>query len=226
MKEMGNFPFKPKAAVENNSKSLFLQIERCWNCPNAVIDIDGLEKSISAVMEESNFEIMRGKALNTDKPMHHQVFRISVSGCPNSCSQPQIKDLGIIGQAIPEVGPGCTLCGECVKSCPDGLITLYEWGPEIDRGACLYCGRCARACPAGVLTTSATGYRVLVGGKLGRHPRLAETAVAVGKEKSVKSTVKAAVDLLTAPEYAKERLGSIIEKKGVDWFKEKTLSVT
>lgn len=222
MKElMGNLPFHRKAAGENASKSRFWTVERCWNCPNAVIDIDTLEKSIAKAMEELHFETVRGKVLKTDKPMHHQVFRISLSGCPNSCSQPQIKDLGIQGQAIPEVGEGCTLCGECVNSCPDGLITLGEKGPEIDRGGCLNCGRCARVCPIGVLTTPATGYRVLVGGKLGRRPRLAETAVAFGNDESVESALKAIVDLLTTPEVAKERLGNIIEKVGMDCFKEK-----
>ncbi len=41
------------------------------------------------------------------------------------------------------------------------------------RDRCLGCADCARICAHGALETSAVGYRVLAGGKLGRHPRLA-----------------------------------------------------
>lgn len=216
---MRNIPFMPEKAGENSQKSRFWALERCWNCPNAVIDLGDLEKTISGSMENLNFDTKRKGVLKIDKPMHHQVFRISVSGCPNSCSQPQIKDLGIQGQAVPKVGEGCTFCGECVQSCPDGAILLAEEGPEINRSACLNCGRCVKACHAGVITAPAKGYRVLVGGKLGRHPHLAETAIDFGDKKSVESVLKAVVDLLIVPEFAKERLGNIIEKRGMDWFK-------
>lgn len=218
---MGNSPFNPGVAGENGQENRFCVIERCWNCPNAVIDIDNLEKNILKVMIDLNFEKKRENVLKTGKPLHHQVFKISVSGCPNSCSQPQIKDLGIQGQAIPEVGEGCTLCGECVQACPDCSIILSEKGPEINRKICLNCGRCVRVCPAGVLTSRAGGFRVLVGGKLGRRPRLAETVVVFGREEAVEAALKVAADLLTAPEFAEERLGSVIEKMGIDWFKEK-----
>jgi len=222
MKQMlGNSPIHPGAAGENGRENRFCVVERCWNCPNAVIDIDNLEKNIAKIMIDLNFDKKRKNLLKTGKPMHHQVFRISVSGCPNSCSQPQIKDLGIQGQSIPEVGEDCTLCGECVQACPDNSIVLSEKGPEINRENCLNCGRCVRVCPAGVLTTRAEGFRVLVGGKLGRRPRLAETAVVFGREEAVTETLKVAAELLTASEFAKERLGSVIEKMGIDWFKEK-----
>lgn len=219
MKEfMEYFSFKQKMAGESG-KSRFWQLERCLNCPNAVIDLNSLAEKITRLVEEMDFENRRGRLLKTDRPMHHQVFRISLAGCPNSCSQPQIKDLGIQGQAIPEIGEGCTLCGDCVRSCPDGLIILSNAGPEIERNACLNCGHCARACPAGVITTSKTGFRVLVGGKLGRRPRLAEAAVEFGGEEAVEAVLRALADLLTDSEFVPARLGSILDKKGMAWIK-------
>ena len=39
---------------------------------------------------------------------------------------------------------------------------------------CLSCGACLRNCPEEALLSFVRGYRVQVGGKLGRHPRLAD----------------------------------------------------
>ena len=48
-------------------------------------------------------------------------FKIAVGGCPNNCVKPNLNDLGIVGQCVPEVDPakcrGCKLC-QVEKSCP------------------------------------------------------------------------------------------------------------
>jgi dissimilatory sulfite reductase (desulfoviridin) alpha/beta subunit len=46
-------------------------------------------------------------------------------------------------------------------------------GPVIDRERCINCGRCIPVCPTETLATGQQGYRIQLGGKLGRHPRLA-----------------------------------------------------
>lgn len=41
-------------------------------------------------------------------------FKIAVGGCPNNCVKPDLNDLGIIGQRIPEIDfskcRGCRIC--------------------------------------------------------------------------------------------------------------------
>lgn len=207
------------SAGKRANGSPFWRIERCRDCPNAVIDTAALESELNRIMEVGDFAARRRQALGTDRPTHHQVVRLSISGCPNSCSQPQIKDVGIQGQAVPEVGEGCALCGRCVEECPDGAITLTDSGPALDRDFCLNCGRCSGVCPAGVITISHRGYRVLVGGKLGRHPRLAETAVALGGKKDLRRVLAAIVELLTDSVHASQRLGSALEELGLANFK-------
>lgn len=203
-----------KKSHESGNSSPFWLIERCRDCSNAVIDLGDLAENIAKVLKELDFETKRREVLKTDQPSHHQVFRISLAGCPNSCSQPQIKDVGIQGQAVPAVGDGCTHCGECVVACPDGAIVLSGGGPVIDRDSCLNCGRCARACPTGILIDSGRGYRVLVGGKLGRRPRLADTAVALGDERAVETVIRKAAGLLTDEKHASKRLGSVLDEMG------------
>lgn len=59
-----------------------------------------------------------------------------------------------------------------MDTCPEQAVSLLSDSPAIDFDRCLSCGKCMNACPTGTLETGRTGYRVLLGGRLGRHPRL------------------------------------------------------
>ena len=41
----------------------------------------------------------------------------------------------------------CERCGECVKRCPFGALSLGEDKAQVDGEKCMLCGYCARACP-------------------------------------------------------------------------------
>jgi dissimilatory sulfite reductase (desulfoviridin) alpha/beta subunit len=62
-------------------------------------------------------------------------------------------------------------------------------GPLIDMSACLLCGRCPAACPTECLALGARVFRVQLGGKLGRHPRLARELPGVYDEEAVLAVV-------------------------------------
>ena len=142
-------------------------------CPNSVAPSTGqLVKDIEALMEKANILAFLKSNVKGGLKFHHE-FRVSISDCPNACSRPQIADIGIIGAAFPGItDEPCSQCEACVDACPEQAVTLNDKGPEINIEACLSCGKCIRACPTGTLGTGETGYRVLLGGRLGRHPRL------------------------------------------------------
>lgn len=104
----------------------------------------------------------------------HQQFSVGLAACPNGCSRPQIVDFGVILAAAPTVNQSvCTGCGGCIKACREGAVRHSPHaGIEIDNGLCLGCKECRIACNFGAITFEQTGFRVLVGGRLGRHPRL------------------------------------------------------
>lgn len=115
----------------------------------------------------------RGQIRQQIKPLDQ--FLISVSGYPNGCSRPQIADFGLLQADYPAViEDACTGCAECAQVCKEKAIDFQTGVASIDPEYCLYCGHCIRACPEGALYSDVQGYRVQVGGKLGRHPRLGE----------------------------------------------------
>lgn len=65
----------------------------------------------------------------------------------------------------------CTGCGDCIRSCPETIVTASAGNlPQVDfsRGGCTFCGRCAQACAsgalAGALPAPAWRLRALVSG--------------------------------------------------------------
>lgn len=153
------------------------QIASCFSssgCPNRMFDSENLLKRLEAELIKSDILSFLTKHVKTGLKFHHE-FRLTFADCPNSCSQPQIADFGVIAASVPRiVYKNCTLCGECVDSCPDRAITLDhdKSFPVIDFELCRMCGICSKVCKFNEITEEKRGYRVLLGGRLGRNPRL------------------------------------------------------
>ena len=155
------------------------QIDSCFGaggCPNRALNGERLLQRLETLL--ANADLLGFLRQTVDGPLkfHHE-FRVTLADCPNACSQPQIKDVGIIGACSPQRTENpCSACGACTEACREKAIVLDPEtpAPEIDWCRCLHCAQCVRACPTGTLAEGHRGYRVLLGGKLGRHPRLAK----------------------------------------------------
>jgi len=175
------------------------QVDACFGaggCPNRAIASEGLLAKLEQLLQREDLLGFLKASVPGDLKYHHE-FRVTISDCPNACSQPQIKDIGIIGACDPVLtAEACTLCGNCVAVCRDRAVSLNETTqkPIIDRQRCLQCGRCAAECPTGTLVDGQKGYRILLGGKLGRHPRLAEPLPGIYTADEVLDIVKKCID--------------------------------
>jgi len=166
------------------------QIDTCFGsggCPNRAIESSSLFNSLENLLIKEDLLNFLRQSIGDNIKFHHE-FRVTLADCPNACSQPQIKDIGIIGASIPAITENeCTLCGRCVDICKENAVTLNEKqsAPEIDHNLCLKCGQCVKDCPTGTISEKKAGFRIFLGGKLGRHPRLAQELPGIFTEDDV-----------------------------------------
>jgi anaerobic sulfite reductase subunit C len=196
------------------------QIETCFGaggCPNRANAGDGLMQKLEALLAEENLLEFLKKEVKGPLKYHHE-FRITLADCPNACSQPQIKDIGIIGACFPEITQSpCSQCEACVEACREQAIALEAGSPVIQFERCLSCGQCVQVCPTGTLGAGTRGYRVLLGGKLGRHPRLARELSGVFSEEAILSIAKDCLSFYRQHSKGGERFAEIFTDKA---FKE------
>lgn len=98
-------------------------------------------------------------------------FKIAVGGCPNNCVKPDLNDLGIIGQKVPEIDyskcRGCKVC-QVERACPIQAAAVENGRLVIPEEACNHCGRCIGTCPFKAAENYTVGYRVYIGGRWGK----------------------------------------------------------
>jgi dissimilatory sulfite reductase (desulfoviridin) alpha/beta subunit len=102
------------------------QVDACFsagNCQNAIFSGDIRHKIEELLKKEDLLGFLKNRVKGEIR-FHHE-FKITVSDCPNACSQPQIKDIGIIAAKTPQVSDiECTCCMECVRTCKENAIVL------------------------------------------------------------------------------------------------------
>ena len=172
------------------------QLDTCFGpsgCPRRAVKSDTLLPRIQALLEKEDLLGFLKRTVPGTLRFHHE-FRISIADCPNGCSQPQIKDIGILGACVPRVtAETCSRCEACLDACRETAVALTEdddSGPVIDRERCINCGRCIPVCPTETLATGQQGYRIQLGGKLGRHPRLAMELPGIFSEDDVLRVIR------------------------------------
>ena len=176
---------------------------------------DGLPERIEKSLSKRNLKAFLKERVNGPLKMHHE-FRISISDCPNACSRPQIVDIGLVGACRPEVtDEPCTQCGACVEACKENAISIKNDVPLVDDSKCLYCGQCIRVCPIGSLKEAQKGYRILVGGKLGRHPGLGTEMPGIHESKDALQMIDLCLDHYQRHCRKGERLGEILERNPI-----------
>ena len=155
-------------------------------------------------------------------------FKIAVGGCPNNCVKPDLNDLGIIGQRVPEIDLSkCRGCKNCQveNNCPIHVAKLEDGTIRIDDTACNHCGRCIAKCPFGAVNESAVGYKVYIGGRWGK--KVAEgrplDKIFTSQEEVIEVTERAIL-FFRDEGLSGERFADTIARLGFDYVQDKLLN--
>ena len=201
------------------------QLDSCFGpsgCPHRAIQSDGLLPRIQTLLEEADLLGFLKQTVSGKLRFHHEL-RVTVADCPNACSQPQIKDVGILGACRPVITDSeCTRCEACAAVCPESAVALDDTAPtpHIDGKRCIACGKCVTACPTQTLVSGQTGYRVQLGGKLGRHPRLATELPGIYDEETVIKIIQDCIDFYKAKSRNGKRFAELLSVTDIEVYGE------
>lgn len=147
-------------------------------------------------------------------------FKIAVGGCPNNCVKPDLNDVGIIGQKIPNLNvDGCKGCKKCSveKGCPMGAAKVVDGVLEIDKALCNNCGRCVGNCHFDALQDGTAGFKIYIGGRWGKKTAVGKTLnkVFTDKEEAL-NVIEKAILLFREQGKAGERFADTINRLGFE----------
>lgn len=147
-------------------------------------------------------------------------FKIACGGCPNNCVKPDLNDLGIIGQRIPDVDEdSCNGCKKCqvALACPMKAATLEDGEITIDKDVCNNCGRCVGKCPFDAIGDGTPGYKITLGGRWGKKVAQGRALSRIfTSEEELLDTVEKAILFFREQGKTGERFADTIERIGFE----------
>ena len=127
--------------------------------------LDGLYCPVGGASVMGQVADLLGMAVANTEP------KVAVVRCNGTCElRPRIAGydglrtctaMHSCGAGETACGYGCLGCGDCVKACAFGAITINpETGlPEVDEDKCTGCGACAKACPRHIIELRKKGVK-------------------------------------------------------------------
>ena len=160
-------------------------------------------------------------------PLPHK-FKIAVGGCPNNCVKPDLNDLGIVGQLVPNFDEDmCNGCKKCKieKTCPMKAATVEDGVLEINKDVCNNCGRCIGQCPFDAIEEGTPGYKIYIGGRWGKKVAQGQPLSKIfTSEEEVLDVVEKAILLFREQGKTGERFADTIARIGFEEVEKQLLS--
>jgi dissimilatory sulfite reductase (desulfoviridin) alpha/beta subunit len=163
----------------------------------------------------------------SDVKLPHK-FKIAVGGCPNNCVKPELNDLGVIGQMIPNFDEDlCNGCKKCPveNACPINAAKVVDGVLNINKDECNNCGLCIGKCHFDAIEDGTVGYKIYIGGRWGKRTAhgIPLSKIFTDKEE-VMDVIEKTILLYREQGKTGERLSQTIERLGFENIEAQLLS--
>jgi dissimilatory sulfite reductase (desulfoviridin) alpha/beta subunit len=183
------------------------------DCPFSLVDEPDMLGDIERVARESA-RVKAPADRDVCGPLHPKRLKIALSACPNACTQPQIKDVGVIAICVPAgIGASCDGCEQCEDVCREEAMAVRDSRATMQSERCVGCGACIGACPQKAIASDGVRFRILVGGAMGRHPRWGQELCVVDGSHVV-DQIERFLDRIARRAEQGERFASVVERVG------------
>ena len=186
-------------------------------CQYGLIDTFGLS-------EEIHERFYNGYS---DVKLPHK-FKIAVGGCPNNCVKPNLNDLGVVGQMIPNYDEDfCNGCRKCFveEACPIHAAKVIDGILTINTDECNNCGRCIGKCHFDAIEDGRVGYKVYIGGMWGKRVAHGKPLSKIfASEEETMDVIEKAILLYREQGKTGERFAQTIERLGFQHVNDQLLS--
>lgn len=148
-------------------------------------------------------------------------FKIGIGGCPNDCVKPELHEFGIVAQKCPEFDEdSCNGCKKCAPSevCPVHAIQHDKNGTTLENATCNNCGKCIGSCPFDCFNLRKAGFKLYVGGKWGKYPRVGTQLPGLYTEEEVMSIIEKTLLIYREQGKTGERMGVTVDRLGPERF--------
>ena len=177
-----------------------------------------------ALSEEIHQRFFNGYS---DVKLPHK-FKIAVGGCPNNCVKPDLNDLGIVGQMVPNFDEDyCNGCKKCSveEACPINAAKVVDGLLNIDKKECNNCGRCIGKCHFDAIEDGQVGYKIYIGGRWGKRVAHGKplSKIFASKEEAM-DIIEKMILLYRKQGKTGERLSETIERVGFENIEAQLLS--
>lgn len=203
------------------------QVQPCrgWQgtCPFALVKDPSFAGQIDLSVRASAWGQRLAQQPGRALPQHARL-RVALASCPNACTMPQIRDIGIIATLTPQViRPACTGCGRCEQVCREGAIAVHEGRARLQKDRCVGCGQCLAHCPRQAIEAESVTLRILVGGRMGRHPRWAQD-LDTADPASAAEIVRAFLDSVVRNMQPGESVADTVARMGVERLRDEVFA--
>ena len=107
--------------------------------------------------------------------------------------------------------------------CPEKAIVVEDDKAKIIWDKCNLCGACVGTCPSDLITEEWKGYKLFVGGKIGKHPKLGVELTEAKSPQEAVAIFRKIINWSKKNTNIGERFGDCLDRVGFEKFKKQIL---